>query len=414
MGTSITNLRNNLKIAGKEGQSLTQWLGNAYKKFGSWMLVTRSIAAVSQGLHGMVSQVTAIDTAMVELRKVTNETNETYQQFTGDAIKRAKTIGTSVADTISATADAARLGFDIKDASKLADATLVYKNVGDGIDSVDVASQSVISTMKAFGIQASDSMSIVDKFNEVSNHFAISAGGIGDALTRSSAALAAGNSTLDESIGLVVAANDVVQNPEVVGTTLKTISMYLRASKTEAEAAGESTEGMAESVSKLRGELLALTGGKVDIMLDEDTYKSPYQILKALSEVWNDLSDITQANITEKIGGKRNANVVSALLNNFATAEKVVETASHSAGSAMAENEKYLDSIEGKMSRFHSTLEGFSTTAFNTDFLKGLITFGDGAISVLTVLVDKLGAVPTLVGAITAAYTVLQNKGVLK
>ncbi|MBS4879588.1 MAG: hypothetical protein KH138_04660 [Firmicutes bacterium] len=51
---------------------------------------------------------------------------------------------------------------------------------------------------------------------------------------------------------------------------MKTISMYLRAAKTEAEDAGESTDGMADSVSKLRNEILALTGGQVDIQLDED------------------------------------------------------------------------------------------------------------------------------------------------
>lgn len=53
-------------------------------------------------------------------------------------------------------------------------------------------------------------------------------------------------------------------------TTLKTVSMYLRAAKTEAEDAGESTDGMAESVSKLRDELLKLTNNKVDIQLSED------------------------------------------------------------------------------------------------------------------------------------------------
>ena len=52
--------------------------------------------------------------------------------------------------------------------------------------------------------------------------------------------------------------------------------MYLRSTKTELEAAGESTEGMADSISKLREELLALTHGKVDIQLDEDSYKSTY------------------------------------------------------------------------------------------------------------------------------------------
>src|SRR5699024_6937200 len=104
-----------------------------------------------------------------------------------------------------------------------------------------------------------------------------------------------------------------IQNPDKVGTALKTVSMYLRAAKTEAEEAGESTDGMAESVSELRKELLSLTGGKVDIQLDNDTFKSTYEIIKDLSEVWDELTDITRANILELIGGKRNSNVVTAL-----------------------------------------------------------------------------------------------------
>ena len=67
--------------------------------------------------------------------------------------------------------------------------------------------------------------------------------------------------------------------------------MYLRATKTELEDAGESTEGMASNVSELRKELLALTNGKVDVMLDSKTYKSTYQILKEiLSDIWRLIS----------------------------------------------------------------------------------------------------------------------------
>lgn len=135
----------------------------------------------------------------------------------------------------------------------------MYKNVGDGIEDVSQASESIISTMQAFGIEAENAISIVDKFNEVGNNFAISSEGVGEALRRSASALAAGNNTLDESIALITAANSVVQDADVVGTTMKTVSMYLRAAKTEAEEAGESTEGMANSVSELREELLALT-----------------------------------------------------------------------------------------------------------------------------------------------------------
>ena len=119
--------------------------------------------------------------------------------------------------------------------------------------------------------------------------------------------------------------------------------MYLRAAKTEAEEAGESTEGMANSVSELREELLALTNGKVDIQIDENTFKSTYQIMKELADVWGELTDITQANILEQIGGKRNANVVSSMLENFNVAEDVVKTAANSAPTAASPSEAEIE-----------------------------------------------------------------------
>ena len=61
-----------------------------------------------------------------------------------------------------------------------------------------------------------------------------------------------------------------IQNPEQVGTALKTLALRLRGTKTELEEAGEDTEGMAETVSQLQAKLKALTHGKVDIMINED------------------------------------------------------------------------------------------------------------------------------------------------
>lgn len=79
--------------------------------------------------------------------------------------------------------------------------------------------------------------------------------------------------------------------------------MRLRSSESELEAAGIDTDGMAESTSKLREELLSLTG--VDIMLDEDTFKSSYDMLMGIGEVWDQLTDVSQANVTEILFGKR-------------------------------------------------------------------------------------------------------------
>ena len=133
------------------------------------------------------------------------------------------------------------------------------------------------------------------------NNFAISSGGIGEALECSASSLSAANNSLDESIALITAANTVVQNPEAIGTGFKTMTMRIRGAKTELEEAGLETDGMVESTAKLREEIKALSG--VDIMLNEDTFKSTYDILDELSTKWKDLTDIQQATITELIAG---------------------------------------------------------------------------------------------------------------
>ena len=123
--------------------------------------------------------------------------------------------------------------------------------------------------------------------------------------------------------------------------------MRIRGATIDLEAAGEDTSGMASSVSELREELLALTGQRVDIQIDDTTFKSTYQILKEIAGVWDDLSDISQANILELIAGKQRGQQVAAILNNWEAAESSLEYAMDSAGSAAEENARYLDSVAG-------------------------------------------------------------------
>ena len=392
-----------IKQNGEATQTFINRVANLSQKFATWFGITRIVMAGAQSIKKMANATIELDTAMTELKKVTNETDATYNKFLSTAAERAKNLGASLTDTVSATADFARLGFSLEEASNLADAATVYKNVGDGITDISTASESVIATMQAFGIEASDAMTIVDRFNEVGNNFAISSGGIGDALLRSASAMHAAGNTIDETIALVTAANTVVQNPESVGTTMKTISMYLRAAKTEAEDAGESTDGMASSVSELRSEILALTGNEVDIQIDENTFKSTYQIIKELAGVWDKLTDVSKANILEMIGGKRNANVTASLIENFELAEKVVKKSAGSAGSALEENEKYLDSINGKMNALNASFQEMSSNFISSDFIKGTVDALRILVELLNSVASTFGSIPTAL--VTGAFT---------
>lgn len=127
-------------------------------------------------------------------------------------------------------------------------------------------------------------------------------------MQRSASALYEAGNTIDESIALITAANSVIQNPEQVGTALKTLSLRLRGTKVELQEAGEDVDGMAESTSQLQAKLKALTHDKVDIMIDADTFKNPTQILREMASAWQDMTDVERSGALELMGGKRQAN----------------------------------------------------------------------------------------------------------
>lgn len=123
----------------------------------------KAISEVRKGI-GYVKE---IDLALTELKKVTNETEESYRQFLNTAGGTASEIGSTVSDFTDATANFARLGYTMEESADMAKTAVVYKNVADGLNTVEESTDSIISTMKAFGIESNDTMGIIDRFNEV-------------------------------------------------------------------------------------------------------------------------------------------------------------------------------------------------------------------------------------------------------
>lgn len=120
------------------------------------------IAQVRKG----VNYVREIDSALTELKKVTDETDETYQKFLNNMSKTAGVIGSTVADLTTMAAEWARLGYSLADSAKLAESTAILLNVSEFKDATS-ASEALISTMQAFQYTADESQHVVDILNEV-------------------------------------------------------------------------------------------------------------------------------------------------------------------------------------------------------------------------------------------------------
>ena len=414
LSNEFAELKIDMENAGIAAETLGQKLSRLFKEHFQTAIAMAGVAMVKQGLREVYNNVVDIDTSMTNLKKVTNETESAYSSFLSSASSQARELGASISDVIDSTAEWSRLGYTLDESQELAKWSTVLSNIGDGIDSASDAASYLVSILKGFRMEADEVEHVVNVLNSVGNNEPISESGIAEALVRSASALSAAGNTFEESVALITSANSVLQDPDTVGTTLKTISMYLRASKTDAEAFGVSVDDMAGSVSELRSELKSLTG--VDIMKDAagTEFKSTYQILKEISAVWDKLTDVSKANVTEMLGGKRNSNAVLSVIEQFSIAEKSMEDAANSSNSAMTEQERMMDSIEGRLKQLNASFEKFSNDVLSSDLVKFFVTLATKIVDAADGMVNLAGSIPAITAAISGVLSVMQMSGKLK
>ena len=158
-------------------------------------------------------------------------------------------------------------------------------------------------------------------------------------------------------------------------------------------------------VSKVQTQILNLTGNQVDIF-DSTTqeFRSTYDILKDISEVWDNLSSVNRASLTEILFGKNRANTGLAIIQAFQSGqiESAFESSLDSAGTAVEENERLMQGLQASLNALKGAFQELSNTVLKSDFLKTIIAGATDFLKVLNFIVDKVGALPTLLGAIGA------------
>lgn len=404
-----SELKKYIQDTGLETDKLSVKLKKLFGTNLASQLASQAINELRQGLQQVYQNVVDIDSAMTELKKVTDETSGMYSKFLSEAGDRAKNLGVSISDVVNATADFARLGYNLEEATQISDSAVMFKQVGDGVQSMDDATSDIISAMKAFNIEADKSLTITDRYNAVGNSFSITSAGVAEALKRSASSLHTAGNDIDQSIGMIVAANDVVQDPDSVGAGLRVIALRIRGATSELESMGEETDTVVKSTAKLQAEIKAISGVNI-LESDNATFKSTYQIMDELSAKWSQLSDIQKATLTDKIAGKNRANIFSSMMENWEDAKKAMETSKNSAGSATKELDTYLSSIEGKLSRFQATFQSFSSDVLDSGVVKSFIDMGTAALDFADGLVKAGDAMPTIATALSAVASMTNTK----
>lgn len=171
----------------------------------TYVISITGIEEVFQQVRQGIEYVKEIDSALTELKKVTNESDASYDSFLQSMSKTAGVVGSTVSELTTMAAEWARLGYTMEEAGKLAESTAILLNVSEFEDAT-TASEALISTMQAFQYTADESQHVVDILNEVGNNYAVSSDGIAVALQDSASALMEAGNNLEQSVALVAAA----------------------------------------------------------------------------------------------------------------------------------------------------------------------------------------------------------------
>lgn len=405
----LKQTESSMRSIGKLGLSWTDKLKQAWEKFGGWGFATGTMMTLYDQIRKIPKEVYEIDTAMTNLYKVTDETSSKYNQFLDSSSKSAHELGRSISSLIEQTANWAKLGFSLDDAEQLAKISSIYANVGEV--SNDTAVSDLVTAMKAFNIEASDSITIVDSLNKLGNEFATDAASLGEGLSKSASALHLAGNDINETLAMLTGGTEITQNASEMGNALKVLSMRVRGMKGELEELGEEYENV-ESISKIQTQILNQTRGHVNIFDDNGNFKSTYEILKGIAEVYDHISQTDQAALLETIAGKQRGNQIAALIQAFQSGqiEKAYEASANAAGSAMQEQERWLESLEAKIQQFEVAFQSLSSTVLDSGLLKWFVDFGTDTVKVLDTVVDKFGSLGTI-GLGAGLFTSIKNVG---
>lgn len=395
--------------AGRAGKTLWDTLKNSG---------FHQIAAQMAGMFGVYdvinlgkqafSTVKELDYALVDLKKTTAMNSSELEQFYYDSNDVAKQMGVTTKEIIDQASSWSRLGYNSKQAAtEMAKLSSQFAIISPGMDTT-TSQEGLVSIMKAWDIGYQDVKSqIMDDINALGNAMAEDNQDIVEGMERSAAALAAVGTSTKDAFALFSGIQEVLQNSEKSGTSLRSVALRLRSFD-------ESTEEYSSDLANITGELADLTktaehAQGVSVFKPGSTteFKSLVDYFREIADIWDEMSQKQQNDFLLKAFGRTQAQAGAALIQNFKGVEKALNVMDNAAGSADKEMETAKQSITYKLNELKQTWVGTVQDIANRKDLSLIMSGLIGVSKGLGFVIGKLGLIPSII----APIAVILGKG---
>ena len=351
-----------------------------------------------------------VDTALVTIQKTAGYTGERLEQLTKNAYDLASAYGRTATEILNAASVYARAGFK-DNLEQMTELSALLQNVGD-LEG-ETAAKFLVAANAAWQLNGSYDalLSIIDGLNEQTNQAAVDMEGLTSGITVAGSVFAAAGESVQTFAGLLGTAIAVTQRSgSEVGRGLRTIAMNIRQIK------GELDDGEIIDEASISDAAKALHSIGISVADRNGELRMTSAVLNELANKWDKLTTAEQSYIAQSLAGKRQANILVSLMRNWDEAQRQMELYANGAGSAMKENEIYLDSWDAKSKQLQASWTKFVSDLVDTDLIKGALDalmklvnlldsdFGRFAVTTLgvaTAVVAVVGAVKSLAASIT-------------
>ena len=265
--------------------------------------------------------------SITEINSVLNVSGKNLSAFFSQLFAAESSVSVSFNDASKSALEFARQGLGVEETLKRTRDSLILAKIA-GMDFSDSAT-AITAALNSFSNELITSADLVDRLTNADANFAVSAGDLAEAIKRVGSTASDANVTLNETIALVTAAQQVTaRGGAVIGNSFKTIFTRLGRSSVLSD-----LERIGVATTDASGKMLPLV-----------------QVLKNLASTYDSLGDRQKNYVAELVGGVYQINILRATLGDVAKEggvfEQALRTVENSAGSA----EKRIDQLNQTIS----------------------------------------------------------------
>lgn len=382
-----------LKSITKTTDKIMNTIGNTAR----WGIIASGFQSIMNGAHQAVQYVKDLDASLTNIMMVTDYSKEQMNEYAKSANEAAKALGSTTVAMTDATLVFAQQGFDLNKSDQLAQLSTKLANASQ--QDTATTSDQITAYMNAYGLDNNIEKlsSALDSWAEVAN---VSAADVQELATASQKAASTANTVgvnMDQLAAQIATIESVTREaPENIGNGLKTI--YARFSDI----------GMGETLDD-GVDLGTVTGTLekvgVSVLGSDGKMRQVGSIMEDLMKVWSNI-DSTQKNaIATTLAGKYQLARFEALMNRSDMYNEYKNASQNAGGTLDVMNEKYMNSLEGRMNKLQATFEETINGFFETDNFYGFIDVLTTIINLFNDLTDAIGGGATALTGLGAILT---------